>query len=300
MLRKIVRFYELRYVPKQQPNLLARYDGDFWSELGGKVGALQPDDHQVGIRGRSVHGEYRTSVQPAMSYFYVGSVRGRAEWPDALSGRTGAVGPLEVRDQDSLLLEPTYVCPFGTKNQVAVLTMSGNSPRVSVLESWFTAMTGENTIIDHYSLTPILNQRVEDRLAQANGATIFRVKIDPAKEVPTLGGGQIGRAARAAKQVSSETTVELGWSLGQRKGTRDTTGELLEAARWVREDWVDSAKVSLLLPDGDRLKRKKYDLIKEQFTSTQKFEIVQDEPASEMSVMAGITKAIDEFRSEFS
>jgi len=63
---------------------------------------------------------------------------------------------------------------------------------------------------------------------------------------------------------------------------------------------VDSAKVSLLLPDGDRLKRKKYDLIKEQFTSTQKFEIVQDEPASEMSVMAGITKAIDEFRSEFS
>jgi len=100
--------------------------------------------------------------------------------------------------------------------------------------------------------------------------------------------------------VSSETAIELGWSLGHRKGSHETTGELLEAARWVREDWVDTARVSLQLPDGGRLKRKSYDLIKEEFTSMQRFDIADSEPASEQSVLSGMTEAIDAFRVEFS
>jgi hypothetical protein len=299
MLRKVVRFYELRCVPSDAPTTLVEYDGDFWADLGSKVAALQPGDRQVGIRNRQVYGQYRRGVQPAVRYFYVGRLRARAEWPDALSAVTGSVGHLEVQDRDAVLLEATYAVPFGDENQIAVLTMSASSPRVSMLESWFTSMIGEDTRIDHLSLTPILNERIQERLDQARGATVFRVKVEPGAEVPPTGGGRIGRAARAAREVSNETSIELGWSLGRRNGSHETTGELLEAARWVREDWVNSAVVSLQVPDGDGIKRQQYDLIKEQFTSVQGFEIMDSEPASEESVLTGISAAIDDFRREF-
>jgi hypothetical protein len=213
---------------------------------------------------------------------------------------TGAIVPLEVADEDAVLVDPTFVVPFGHNNRVAVFALSGSSPRVSMLETWFTAMTAENSTIHHYSLTPVLNKKVQEKLGQASGATIFRLKIGPDKQVPGTGGGRIFNAARGARAVSTETTIELGWSLEQRTGSHDTTGTLLEAARFVRDDFVDSACVSLQIPDGDRIKRKQYDLVKENFTSRQNFDIRANEAPSEMSVLSGINDAIDEFRAEFS
>lgn len=69
----------------------------------------------------------------------------------------------------------------------------------------------------------------------------------------------------------------------------------------MREDFVSTAQVSLELPDGDdSFHRKQYDLVKEQFTSTQKFDVKRDERPSEMSVLTGINAAIEAFRKEFS
>ncbi|NKY89768.1 hypothetical protein [Nocardia veterana] len=161
-------------------------------------------------------------------------------------------------------------------------------------------MLESDAVVPILNLIPVINSRVSERLAEANGATILRVKVEPGAQVPETGGGFIGEAARAAKQVSAETDIELGWTLSHRSGHEDTKMTLLEGARWVRSSFVKSAQVSLEIPDGDSFKRQAYDLVKEQFTTTQKFDIRRDEPPSEMSVLTGINDAIEKFRKEFS
>ncbi|PZS40261.1 MAG: hypothetical protein DLM62_03825 [Pseudonocardiales bacterium] len=115
------------------------------------------------------------------------------------------------------------------------------------------------------------------------------------KTIPD-GGGQIGRAAREARQVSTETDLTLKWSLANRKGKRDTTSGLLEAARWIGDSWAKSAEVSLDVTDdaGDS-HREHYNLIKDRFTIRAQFEAPDDQHCSESSVIGGITDAIEEF-----
>lgn len=301
MMRKVVRFYELRAEKKVgNGTRLDPVSNDFWQKMAQHVEGLPPANRQINIRGRTTHGESRAGKQPATRYFYIAGVRERAEWPDSLSSATGIVGDLEPQDRDAVLVEPTYVVPFGASNQIAVLTMSATSPRVTALESWFSAMLEPSGIVHNYTLVPIINSRVSERLAEANGATILRVKVQPGVDVPETGGGSIGAAARAAKQVSTETDIELGWTLGHRSGHEDTKTTLLEGARWVRGDFVKSAEVSLEVADGHDIRRVQYDLIKEHFTSKQKFDIKRDERPSELSVLTGMNNAIEGFRKEFS
>ncbi|SRR6266498_1010504 len=301
MLRKVVRFYELHGVRKEGDGATTvRVSSDFWSQMADHVKSLPAEKRQVSIRGRLTHGESRLGKQPALQYFYIAGVRERSEWPDTLSNRTGVVGDLEPADQDAVLIEPTYVVPFGASNQVAVVTMSAAAPRVTALESWFSHMLAPGAPLHSYVLLPVINNRVTDRLAEARGAAILRVKVAAGAAVPE-GGGEIGNAARAAKRVSDETNIEFGWTLSHRAGHDDTKVALLEGAQWVRSDFVDSATVSLELPDGDdSFHRQQYDLIKQQFTSTQKFDVKRDERPSELSVLTGINEAIKAFRKEFS
>ncbi|MGH3759889.1 MAG: hypothetical protein ACRDTB_19285 [Actinophytocola sp.] len=302
MLRKVVRFYELLGVREEGNGAsTVPVSSDFWQLMAEHVKSLSAAGRQARIRGRLTHGESRTGKQPALPYFYIAGVRERSEWPDSLSNRTGVVGDLEPTDQDAVLIEPTYVVPFGASNQVAVVTMSIGAPRVTTLESWFSHMLPPGAPLHSYTLLPVINSRVAERLAEARGAAILRVKMTSDVDVPEVGGGEIGDAARAAKRVSQETDIELGWTLDRRSGHDDTKAVLLQGAQWVRSDFVTSARVSLELPDGDDgFHRKQYDLIKQQFTSTQKFDIKRDEQPSELSVLTGINEAIEAFRKEFS
>lgn len=302
MIRKVVRFYELRGVRSEGNGAsTGPVSSDFWTRMADHVEDLPAPERQVQIRGRLTHGESRLGRRPALRYFYIAGVRDRSEWPDSLSSQTGVVGELEPTDQHAVLIEPTYVVPFGASNQVAVVTMSAAAPRVTALESWFSHMLAPDAVLHSYTLLPVINSRVAERLTEARGAAILRVKMASDVDVPRVGGGVIGDAARAAKEVSAETDIELGWSLGRRNGHDDTKTVLLEGARWVRDDFVSTAQVSLELPDGDdSFRRKQYDLVKEQFTSTQKFDVKRDERPSELSVLTGINAAIEAFRKEFS
>jgi hypothetical protein len=300
-MRKIVRFYELRCIRKEHGvEKLVEVKGDFWAGLEKKVKGLEYEARKVPTRGRWLYGEHRLAVSPARKHFYIGGVRNRSEWPDSLNGETGLVADLKTVDRNADLIEPTFVVPFGRSNQVAVLSMSFSSPRVSALETWVTGVAGETKGIEGYSLVPVINKLVAQRLEEASGAMAFRVKMLPDVDIPENGGGIIGQAARVAKQVSVDTTIELGWSLGNRHGNPETKAEMLGAARWVRSDWVKQAKVTLEMPDGDGFTREKYDLIEEQFTSAQNFDIPRDAPPSELSVFTGIDEAIESFRREFS
>lgn len=301
MMKKTVRFYELRVVKSSGGNdKVLTVGNDFWQKMGDHVDTLTAGQRQIQIRGRYVHGESRRAQRPAQRYFYVAGVRERAEWPDGLSNATGVVGDLQPQDRNMVLIDPTYIVPFGGSNQVAVLTMSAASPRVTALESWFTAVHKPNSPSITYMLAPVINSRVAQRLSEAEGATVLRVTVKQGSEVPEVGGGHIGEAARAAKAVSSETDIELGWTLSHRTGGEHTTSALLDGARWVREDFVSKAEVNLVLPEGDSLKRKKYDLLKQQFTAMEKFDIQSDERPSEFAVMTGMNLAIASFRKEFS
>jgi len=299
MMRKVVRFYDLRMLPKDS-NDSVLIDPGFWDGLGDVVYATPPEGCQVKVRGRLVHGEYRTCSQPACRYFYVGRVRPPADWPDTLDS-TGAVGNLELSLRDQVLLGKTYVVPFGAVNRVAVLTMSQSAPRVSTLDDWFSRIAGLDPAVEQLNLVPILDRQVAERLEESSGATVLRVHAEPHADIPD-GGGEIGVATRAAKAVSSETDIVLKWSLANRNGSAETTSGLLRAARWVRGDWAKSAVVSLQIPgddeEGPRVEQ--YDLISHHFTRREKFDIIEGGRPTEESVISGITEAISGFNRAFS
>jgi hypothetical protein len=302
MGKKVVRFYDLRHIQsstvESSPEEVA---SGFWTKLHERVEKLSPRDRRILVGNRRVIGEARTGVRPATPYFYIGAIRDRAEWPDTIQEDTGVFGELSVDGEGKALAEPAYVVPFGAENQVAVLSMSAGSPRANAIESWVTAALSKRAGYDGMlMLLPIVNDTVRRRLGEASGATKFQVKIHRDAPIPEGGGGLVGRAARAAQEVSTETDLELVWSLGNRAGSTDTTSQLLDAARWVREDFVKSASVGLIWEENGRTRRKTYDLLKEVFTSKQEFEIRSNEPPSELSVLTGINKAIDQFRKEFS
>lgn len=302
LTRKVVRFYELLHVQSttldDEPKQL---ESGFWEKFHRDMMETPVQSRQINIRMRKVHGEARIGVSPARRYFYIGGLRNRSEWPDSLSDETGVVSELAIGDEKVSLIEPAYVVPFGHRNQVAVLNMSQSSPRVSTIESWVTAaLSKKYGYGGMLMLTPIINSKVQQRLEEAVGATKFRVKIEPGATIPEVGGGAIGHAARTAKQVSGETDLEIIWSLANRSGSTDTTSKLLGAARWVRDDWAKRASVGLLLEEEGRLRRHTYNLLKEYFTSAQEFTIKPNEPPSELSVLTGIDRAIEQFRAEFS
>jgi hypothetical protein len=292
---RVVRFYDLRIL-RNDALRGQEVEPGFWRQLADTVNDREPEQREEVIRGRRIFGEHRVSVQPARPYFYIGRVRNRAEWPDTLlDDGSGVVGRLEPSQQGAVLLEPSYVVPFGDRNRVAIMSMSQTSPSMAALEEWLTVQSEMHLKDLQISLIPILNRHVMERLSQSRGATSLTVVVEPMKTIPD-GGGQIGQAARAAREVSAETDLTLKWSLANRKGKPSTTSDLLEAARWIDDSWAKSAEVSLEVPDdaGD-FHREHYNLIKHRCTIRTQFEAPDDQHYSEASVIGGITDAIEEF-----
>lgn len=298
MIQKMVRFYDLRLLPKNGQESV-RVEPGFWAELGNRVVAKEPAQCQVKVRHRLIHGEFRTCRQPAQRYFYVGKVRPRSDWPDTLDP-TGVVGELELALRDQVLLEKTYVVPFGAANRIAVLTMSQSAPRVSTLEEWFTNMAGLDPTEQQLTLVPILDRRIAEMLEESVGATLLQVHTEPHADIPG-GGGETGDAIRAAKAVSSELDVVLKLSLANRAGTASTKSDLLRAAQWMRGDWAKSATVSLQLPsdDGEGFRTEQVDLVSHHFAVREKFDITSDGRPTEESVITGMTEAIGGFNRAF-
>jgi hypothetical protein len=291
----VVRFYDLRILRNDEVHGQEVEPG-FWRQLAENINDREPEQREQLVRGHRIFGEHRVSVQPARPYFYIGRVRNRSEWPDTLlDDGSGVVGRLEPSQQGAVLLEPSYVVPFGDRNRVAIMSMSRTSPSMAALEEWLTVQSEMELKDLQISLIPILNSHVMERLSRARGATSLTVVVEPMKTVPE-GGGQIGHAARAARQVSTETDLTLKWSLANRKGKLDTTSGLLEAARWVEDSWAKSAEVSLdVIDDAGECHREHYNLIKHRFTIRAQFDAPDDQHRSESSVIGGITKAIDDF-----
>ncbi|MGH3904697.1 MAG: hypothetical protein ACRDTE_10975, partial [Pseudonocardiaceae bacterium] len=164
MTERVVRFYDLRVL--RYDDLHGReVESGFWRTLAENVNERDPEDRERVIRGRRVFGEHRISVQPARPYFYIGRVRDRSEWPDTLlDDGSGTVGRLEPTQQGAVLLEPSYVVPFGNRNRVAIMNMSRTSPSIAALEEWLTVQADWKLEECQISLIPILNPSVMDRL----------------------------------------------------------------------------------------------------------------------------------------
>ncbi len=295
MSKRVVCFYDLRVLHNDELHGREVEPG-FWRKLAENISERDPEQRESVISGRRIFGEHRVAVQPVRPYFYVGRVRNRAEWPDTLiDDGSGTVGRLEPNQQNAVLLEPSYVVPFGDRNRVAIMSMSRTSPSMAALEEWLTVQAELDLKKCQIALIPILHPYVMDRLSRAQGARILTVVVEPMKSVPS-GGGQIGSASREARQVSMETDLTLKWSLGNRTGAPSTKSDLLEGARWVDDSWAKSAEVNLEVPDEDGgFHRESYNLIKHRFTLQARFDAPDDQHHSEASVLSGITEAIAEF-----
>lgn len=296
---KIVRFYEATKV--DQKDKVVTIKGDFWTTLFDKLETQSYEKRVHLYSDTDYYGEAKLGKKPALRYLYAGRLRDRGDWPDTFDA--GIVGDLDLQ---GLLVEPTYLVPFGTKNFCAVMTPRFGGISTSALDSWVTAATGLTTSGDRIELRPIIDNAVLTKLNErAVGVTKLSVRVPPGTTIADQsGGGEVGDAIRAATaDTTSELYAEMTWSFGHARGSEGWRGKLLEGAQWVAgQNWASKASVSMLLPevDGDveTVRSESHDLFRDRVSYGAKFNVAAGEKPSELSVLSAIQNAIDRFNKE--
>src|SRR4051794_12381367 len=109
---KVVRFYEATKLG--QGDKVVAIKGNYWTALFNKLGALPYDKRVHSYSATDYYGDAKLGKKPALRYLYAGRLRDKGDWPDTFAG--GVVGDLSLQ---GLLVEPTYLVPFGNKNYCA-------------------------------------------------------------------------------------------------------------------------------------------------------------------------------------
>lgn len=302
---KLVRFFEPTRVD-QNDNVKA-IGTTFWKTLLGKLGQQPHTARMFGYAGTDYYGEAKLGKSPAIAYLYAGRLRDRDDWPDNFDAKSGQVTPLQL---PGLLVEPTFVVPFGTKNYCAVMTPRLGGIRPTALESWLTAACGLTTTGDRIELRPLIDTGLAAKLhQQAVGVTKLSVRFPAGTDLTNVhvdgdDGGDVGEAIQAAAQgTTAEMSAEVVFSLGHSRGNASARQRLLRAARWVASHaYADKATVSMLLPqtdaDGETLRSETHNLIKDRIAYRVPLPSLDGQAPTEESVLRAIQEAIDQYRLE--
>lgn len=298
-----VRFFEPFKVDVKDKRV--RFDGDFWKDLATELSNTKDSDKKITHNGAEYFGNAKTATAPALNYVYVGRLRRRSEWPDTLDESSWTEGALNIGNPSVVLMEPTYLVPFGTNNYVAVMTPVHGGTRVSALDGWITGILGGAPKGERVELFPLINQKVQAALDAAQGATMLEFQILPHEEPPATGGGQIGDAAReaTAKRVSDDLAIEMRYTFGHSIGDPAGRNALLEGARWVRQHTFSKrARTSILVPrtqgNDTVVRRERHELFDEKIAHTVKMTVDGENRPSEETVLKAVIEAIDKFRSQ--
>lgn len=293
---KVVRFYEpvvLDQKDQRQP-----ISGSFWRDLSNSLSVLPVQDRQHEYVGVNYYGEARVGVSPALAYLYVGRLRDPSDHPDTFDPLQGITGVLPAPGRGGRLSEPTYLLPFGASNHVAVMNPSIGGTRIRALEAWTSAMCGLLPTGNRVEFAPIVDQRVLDKVRDAEGATRLYVRIEPDAQVPAEGGGRVAEAIRqAAAHRVPDAYLDLTWSFGHMRPTDDRRRPLLQAAQWLgRRRWADKVEVSLQIPDGDGFRVESHNLFRDKIALAGTFDLEEGRAPTEEEVLKAMLGTVEEFR----
>jgi hypothetical protein len=297
---KVVRFYEPIWLDgngKRKP-----IDGDFWELCRKKVAPLAVPERECVFNGVTYAGDTRLGVKPALHYVYLGRLRPAADHPDGYRPGAGTLGPLTPAQAGDLISEPSYLLPFGDKNFVAMMSPITGATRIQAVERWLNHVFGMLTTADQIVMSPIIDQKVLDKLAAASGATKLYVQMKPGATVPKQGGGVVGQAiGRAAADTTSELALEMSWSFGHgyASGSQGWKDALLQAASFIaRSGFASKAEVNMQIPDGDGLRTEMHNLFQDRVAFPTTIHVPAGQAPTEQSVLNGMQEAIEKFRQQ--
>jgi hypothetical protein len=302
-ISKVVRFFEPVRITSADKRI--KFKAGFWGDLTTELTKLGYKDRQYHYSGYDYYGTARTGVAPALPYFYIGRLRPHSDWPDTFDQSSGTEGDLQVGNKNIVLMEPTFLVPFGTQNYVAMLSPLAGGSRTEALDTWLTGVSGLQQQGERIELTPLINRKVLLRLQAATGVTKLEFHVMPDEAPPPSGGGVIGDSVRAAVEARGSVgmAINLSWSFSQGRGDQEGRGTLLEGAKWlVQQHFSDRARASMLLEktDGNRIvtTRESHELFEDKVAFPVKLVTQGDNKPDEKTILSAAQTAIDKFRAQ--
>ena len=295
-VRKVVRFYDT-VVMDRETGEDAPIESDFWSQFLSHLEGSSPESRELEVSDQKYYGEAMTCSSPAARYLNLGRVRSPADRPDQYRPGQGLMGPWRPGVAGDQLSEGTWVLPFGARCLVAVMSPTAAVTRSGTMGAWITKACGL-PVTRRVALVPVIDPKMREKLESGVGASRLLVRVPPGARVPTTGGGEVGRAVRAAREHSDDgMSMELTFSLGGTRGHDGIRSRLLKGAEWVlKGEFADKAEVNLQVERGDGVRTERHNLLNDVVTASASFKVSDEAPPSDLSVISGMNKAIDEFR----
>ena len=229
-MSKIVRFYEPIHVDMK--GTIRPLTSQFWTELRNSLSQLPHKDRESEYRGSIYYGEAKRARRPALPYLHIGRLRDRSDWPNTYEPDTGEIADLELATPELVLVERTYLVPFGSHDLVAIVSPLG-AASFQAIQRWLTEMCDLTLSDSLIELRPFIDEAVIRKLNErAVGVTKLSVPVPSDAEVEQQGGGQVGRALRnAVNDNTPDLTISMKWSFERTRGSDAGRRGLLEAAR---------------------------------------------------------------------
>lgn len=294
-ISKIVRFFEPLILDGQGQQ--QTISSDFWQLTWTHVDQL-PLEERI-HRHNSVRyiGDARRSMSPAMPWLYVGRLRPASDHPDGFRPGHGIMGPLQPAQSGDEISEPTFIVPFGSHNYVAVMSPTSGGTRIPAVERWLNLALELHHTGRLLNLLPLVDRSVLEKMENSPGASRLHVRVAPGVEVPPDLPGQMMRAVHEASTVApNDMYTELTWSAGRRKSSAQSAADLLLSTRSVWSGgWAEKAEVNLQVEDEHGFRTEVHRLVNDRISIKAAFDVPENQPPSEESVLKGIQAAIEQF-----
>lgn len=296
---RVVRFFEPIIIDGQGQH--QTISSNFWPLTWTHVDGLPLDERIHRYNNVRFFGHARRLQSPAMPWLYVGRLRPAADHPDGFRPGEGITGPLQPAQAGDEISEPTFIIPFGGRNYVAMMSPTSGATRVQAIERWINLSLGLHLKGQELSLLPLVDRKMLEKLEASPGATRLHVRVAPGVEVPDDMPGQMMKAVHDAVELAPDDLfTELTWSAGRRKGTAASRSDLLVSTRSVwTGGWAEKAEVNLQVEDEDGdVRTEVHRLVNDRIAIKTTFDVPENEPPSEESVLKGMQDAIEQFNKQ--
>lgn len=303
---KEVRFFRAALFDQNDQQITIPHG--FWGEVMDASSSTAKDDVAARVLSRLSGNYYGATRKPdggGTRYLRVGALRERSDWPDTVefAGVGDGLEALEL-DGEKQLFESAYVVPFGQSNRVAVMGPIRGMVTVTGIGEWVSMIAGHQGKATRIELLPEVDKGVLDKLNH-DALTLSRltVRFPAGVDVDETALTDVGASAAISEAVAKrpkEASIEITMSTGNRR-PEGTGSSLLNAARKLVGMGPDRLEVSMQLPKGaDEVKTETHNVLKDQIARTVNFQVDADAALTELSVLAAISSAIEEFNQQIS
>jgi len=270
---------------------------NFWPTLMDKLDERKHTGRIQTIGARRYYGQVVLPTRPAIRHLQVGRLRDLSEHLEQTHVLSGVVGPLELRDPNLRVSEPTFVVPFGQGGRVAMIS-PGRSTRQETIGHWLTAVLTLLPKGKSIRFVPVIDTDMLAKVISAQGAVGVEFNFDSAMSLAGSNSA-ILKSVEAVRTMGPNTgTVTISWSLGRDGGSHQDRNLLQSAAEAIiKMNLARRATANLVMTDDDEnLRRETHDLIADKVVKTIRYKVGADDSQTTETILVAVNDAISEVR----